>query len=206
MGKDDLGPLPFKAMETSVCLKRQLPFYVAAFEPTCDERSAHAELCLPSCWVARSQQQLKAHLSPGGASLLSPRFLAKCSRDPGGHEDAWSPSEERCVCWGHGGESELLQIFLHPRGRAARRCGQDFQASSDTSGSHWSCLLGKHHFAANLKLPDVCILLAFCHIISPPFLVTAVPFYLASSLCVSLTSIALFASGSPPPPRFSSLL
>lgn len=67
MGKDDLGPLPFKATETSVCLKRQLPFYVAAFEPTCDERSAHAELCLPSCWVARGQQQLKAHLSPGGA-------------------------------------------------------------------------------------------------------------------------------------------
>lgn len=44
MGKVDLDPLPFKAMKASVCLKRQLPFCMGAFESMCDKRSARAEL------------------------------------------------------------------------------------------------------------------------------------------------------------------
>lgn len=125
LGKDDLDALPFRAMKASVYWKRQLPFYVAAFESTCVKRAAHSEpFLLPSLGGFRPASA-QSPFPPGGTccdslalaqrdTFLS-RFLAECSRDPsGGCQKAWSLLGQRCPCWGHGGEPRLLQLFLHP--------------------------------------------------------------------------------------------
>lgn len=91
-------------------------------------------------WVALSQPQLKAHFPPGGTccdslalahrDILQPRFLAGCSRDPGGHQDAWSPPGKRCLCGSTAGNPDrtLGQSSQEPR------AGFPDQTSSLSSG------------------------------------------------------------------------
>lgn len=112
--------------------------------------------------VAPGQQQLTARFSPGGACrgslALAPKdaflscFLTKCSRDPGGHGEAWPHLGEH---WDTAGNLNCSSCSCC-QGKAARRPRQVFQTqaqtSSGTSGSHLSspCPQGKQRFADRL--------------------------------------------------------
>lgn len=136
MGKVDLDPLPFKAMKASVCLKRQLPFYVGAFESTCDKRSAHAVVLLSfwgGSWPAaahspffprRSLPWLSCPCPKGCFSLLLPYQMQQRPWWP------WGGLAAPRGVLGHSRESELLQLFLLPG-----QSSQETQAGLPDSGA-----------------------------------------------------------------------
>ena len=154
-------------------------------------------------WVAFGQRQFKAHFPPGGTCCdslaLAQRdiflscFLTECSRDHGGHQDAWS-LPGNVVPAGDAAGNPNCSSCSCTLGQSSREPWAGLpDPGVDQQFDLWSVSKESSILLTDFKL--MCVLALLFAVSSLPslalFLVTTVLFYLAPFLCISPSSMAL---------------